>query len=235
MRPRIDWPMTILLPLLLAAAQTGPAPAPSESAITAAQRADLTCAAAFAIIASEQQRGVASALEFPVLVNRGRSFFVTTAEQVTDDTGLSAAAVGDVLTGIVKDLQAQAAASNDPAAVVEAVMTPCLKRLDVVVPVPPPPGMLQCAIYLQIAYQEVETREGLSPTARDLKTLASVLESRARDEMRDAGLSGNEADRKLIETREKINAEEAARDADDDASDIDFETCFELAKPAEKG
>ena len=41
--------------------------------------------------------------------------------------------------------------------------------------------MLQCAIYLRLAFDEVEGREGDSPTARDLKTLAGVLESRARE------------------------------------------------------
>jgi hypothetical protein len=94
--------------------------------------------------------------------------------------------------------------------------------------------MLQCAVYVQLAYEEVKGREGDSTTARDLKTLASVLESRARDEMRDEGLSGNEADAKLIETREAAIATEKARDPSDDSTDIDFEACFNMAKPAEK-
>lgn len=98
--------------------------------------------------------------------------------------------------------------------------------------------MLQCAVYVQLAYEEVKGREGDSNTARDLKTLASVLESRARDEMRDAGLSGNEADAKLIETREAAIAKEKARNPGDDTQaadgDIDFEACFNMAKPAEK-
>ena len=47
---------------------------------------------------------------------------------------------------------------------------------------------------LQIAYEEVHDREGLSKTAQDLKTLATVLDSRARDKMRAEGLSGQESD-----------------------------------------
>lgn len=217
------------------AAPAAPAPAPvSAPALTPAQREDLTCAAAFAIIASEQARGVTSALAYPTLVVRGRSYFVATAERIVAETATDDEAVGLALTGIVEELQAQAAQSNDPAGVVDAIMTPCLAKLDAAVPLPPPPSMLQCAIYLQLAFDEVAGREGDSATARDLKTLATVLESRARDEMRDEGLSGNEADRRFIETREAIDAREKARAPDDDATDVDFEHCFTLAKPAEK-
>ncbi|WP_439469052.1 hypothetical protein [Blastomonas fulva] len=217
------------------AAPAAPAPAPvSAPALTPAQREDLTCAAAFAIIASEQARGVTSALAYPTLVVRGRSYFVATAERIVAETATDDDAVGLALTRIVEDLQAQAAQSNDPAGVVDAIMTPCLAKLDAAVPLPPPPSMLQCAIYLQLAFDEVAGREGDSATARDLKTLATVLESRARDEMRDEGLSGNEADRRFIETREAIDAREKARAPDDDATDVDFEHCFTLAKPAEK-
>ncbi len=217
------------------AAPAAPAPAPvSAPALTPAQREDLTCAAAFAIIASEQARGVTSALAYPTLVVRGRSYFVATAERIVAETATDEDAVGLALTRIVEDLQAQAAQSNDPAGVVDAIMTPCLAKLDAAVPLPPPPSMLQCAIYLQLAFDEVASREGDSATARDLKTLATVLESRARDEMRDEGLSGNEADRRFIETREAIDAREKARAPDDDATDVDFEHCFTLAKPAEK-
>lgn len=217
------------------AAPAAPAPAPASApALTPAQREDLTCAAAFAIIASEQARGVTSALAYPTLVVRGRSYFVATAERIVAETATDDDAVGLALTRIVEDLQAQAAQSNDPAGVVDAIMTPCLAKLDAAVPLPPPPSMLQCAIYLQLAVDEVAGREGDSATARDLKTLATVLESRARDEMRDEGLSGNEADRRFIETREAIDAREKARAPDDDATDVDFEHCFTLARPAEK-
>lgn len=230
--------------LLLASLQTATVPAAEPVAppvapavpaptLTPAQRADLTCAAAFAIIASEQARGVTSALAYPTLVIRGRTYFVDTAERIVTETSSDEDAVGLALTKIVEDLQAEAAQSNDPAGVVDSVMTPCLAKLDVAVPLPPPPSMLQCAIYLQLAYDEVSVREGDSAAARDLKTLAAVLESRARDEMRDEGLSGNEADQRFIETREAIDAREKARAPDEDATDIDFEHCFTLAKPAD--
>lgn len=228
--------MKSLLPLLLSL-QTATAPAAGTlvaPVLTADQRADLTCAAAFAIIASEQERGVTSALEYPTLALRGRAFFVTTAERIVTETASSDEAVGLALKQIVEQMQAEATQSNDPASVVDAIMGPCLEKLDAAVPLPPPPSMLQCAIYLQLAYEEVSGREGDSPTARDLKTLATVLQSRARDEMRDAGLSGNEADQRFIESRETIIAREKARDVNDDATDIDFEHCFDLARPAEK-
>lgn len=224
--------MTSLAAILLAA-QAAPAPV-APPALTQTQRDDLTCAAAFAIIASEQERGVTSALAYPTMVTRGRTYFVNTAERIVTETASSDAAIGAALTQIVQKLQSDAAQSNDPAGVVDAIMTPCLEKLDAAVPVPPPPSMLQCAVYVQLAYEEVKGREGDSTTARDLKTLASVLESRARDEMRDEGLSGNEADAKLIETREAAIATEKARDPSDDLTDIDFEVCFNMAKPAEK-
>jgi hypothetical protein len=224
--------MTSLAALLLAV-QAAAAPV-APPALTEAQRDDLTCAAAFAIIASEQARGVTSALAYPTMVSRGRTYFVKTAERIVTETASSDEAVGAALTGIVQQLQAEAAQSNDPAGVVDGVMDPCLKKLDATVPVPPPPSMLQCAAYVQLAYEEVKNREGDSSTARDLQTLASVLESRARDEMRDSGLSGNEADARLIETREAAMAAEKARDAGEEADDIDFEHCFNLARPAEK-
>ncbi len=224
--------MTSLAALLLAA-QAASAPV-APPVLTEAQRADLTCAAAFAITASEQERGVTSALAYPTMVTRGRTYFVNTAERIVTETASSEEAIGAALTQIVEQLQTDAAQSNDPAGVIDAVMGPCLEKLDAAVPVPPPPSMLQCAVYVQLAYEEVKGREGDSNTARDLLTLASVLESRARDEMRDGGLSGNEADAKLIETREAAIAREKARDPGDDSTDIDFEACFNLARPAEK-
>lgn len=229
--------MTSLLPLLMLLQAQAPAAAlpPVATVLSEAQRQDLTCAAAFAIIASEQARGVTSALGYPTLVNRGRTYFVTTAERVVAETASSDEGVGLALEGIVADLQKQAAQSNDPAGVIDAIMEPCLEKLDMVVPLAPPPSLLQCAIYVMLAYDEVHGREGESSSARDLKTLATVLESRARDAMRDEGLSGNEADQRLIETREAIVAKEGARAPDDQASDIDFGICFELAKPAKKG
>lgn len=228
--------MTSLAALLLAA-QAASAPV-APPALTEAQRSDLTCAAAFAIIASEQERGVTSALAYPTMVTRGSTYFVNTAERIVTETASSEEAIGAALTQIVQQLQGDAAQSNDPAGVVDAIMGPCIEKLDAAVPVPPPPSMLQCAVYVQLAHEEVKNREGDSNTARDLLTLASVLESRARDEMRDEGLSGNEADAKLIETREAAIAKEKARDASDDSADengdIDFEACFNMAKPAEK-
>jgi hypothetical protein len=167
-------------------------------------------------------------------VSRGRTYFVTTAERVVTETASGDEAVGLALQGIVEKLQADASQSNDPAGVVDAIMAPCLVKLDATVPLPPPPTLLQCAIYLQLAYEEVQGREGDSTDARDLKTLAAVLESRARDDMRDEGLSGNEADQRFIENREAIDAREKGRDKGEEATDIDFEHCFDLARPAEK-
>lgn len=223
----------LLLTLQTATAPVAP-PVAAPPVLSPMQREDLTCAAAFAIIASEQARGVTSALAYPTLVSRGRIFFVTTAERIVTETASSDEGVGLALQAIVEQLQAEATQSNDPAGVVDAVMGPCLEKLDATVPLPPPPSMLQCAVYVQLAFEEVNRDEGDTSTARDLQTLASVLDSRARDMLRDEGLSGNEADARVIETREAALAAEAARTDDDTAADIDFEHCFDLARPPEK-
>jgi len=221
-------PMLLALPLLLQAAPSAPAgPLPPIDAI---QRRDLTCAAIFAITASEQARGTASALAYPDLSVRGKRYFADVGLRVAEETGMTPEAVRDVLTAIVLDLQHEAQQSNDPVAVVDRVITPCLKLLDAAEPAPAEPDLLSCAVYFGIAYDEVYAREGLSPAARDLKTLAGVLESRARDSMRDEGLSGNEADAKFIAARDRIGAE-----VSQGAPDVDYDHCYDLAAPAPQG
>lgn len=219
-----------MIELLIALAlQAAPETAPAL--LTDEHRSDMRCAAAFAIIASEQERGVASSLSYPPLGDRGKRFFADTGEKVMADTGMSREEVRDALTTIVSDLQGEAMESNDPVAVVDAVMTPCLARLNAVLPPPEPPSTVECAAALTLAYEEVYGREGLSPTAQDLKTLASVLESRARDEMRAEGLSGNEADQRMIETKEAMFAKAMETESAGLGSKFDFEYCFELAAP----
>lgn len=192
---------------------------------------DMRCAAAFAIIASEQQRNVASALTYPPLANRGQQYFADTGERIMTDTGMTKEQVRDELKAVVETLQLEAVESDDPEAVVKGIMTPCLELLDAAIPPEVPPTIIECAAVLQIAFDEVYAREGLSKTAQDLKTLASVLESRSRDEMRAAGYSGNEADAKLVLTKEAILVKAFEIERTGESSNFDYQYCFELAKP----
>ena len=75
----------------------------------------------------------------------------------------------------------------------------------------------------------------LSKTAQDLKTLAFVLDSRAREKMRGEGLSGNESDIVLTQLREQMMADAIAKESQGQSSDLDFEHCFALAAPEVQG
>lgn len=108
-----------------AAAQT-----PSVPPMSLEQQMLLRCSAAFAIIANEQQRGVASAAAYPPLGERGKEFFVRAAARLMDDLQLSRGEVEARLRGEVEALQARSIAADDPAVFVESVMRPCLAALE---------------------------------------------------------------------------------------------------------
>jgi hypothetical protein len=148
------------------------------------QRRDLSCVAVLAIIASEQERGVESALDFPLLTERGATYAGLVGQQIMDDTGRTREQVREDILAAVVAQQALGQDAADPDEVVSREMATCLPLLDVAVPPKPKPDLTQCAGMLQLAYEEVHDREGLSMTAQDLKTLAAVLDSRARDKMR---------------------------------------------------
>ena len=214
-----------MISLLLGLLAQAPASAPI-TALSDLHRRDISCAAAFAIVASEQDRGVESALAYPPLGVRGQQFFIDVGDRVMRETGLDREAVRDLLVEAAAALQRQAVEAHDPNAALDAVMTPCLKRLVEVQGETATPDITECAAILAIARDALEAREGQSPAAKDMATLASVLESRARDELRAAGLSGNEQDQRLVETREKLEAA-----GEDQRSDLDYAACFELAAP----
>ncbi len=199
------------------------------------QRRDLSCVAVLAIIASEQQRGGESALAFPLLAERGATYAGLVGQQIMDDTGRTREQVREDILAAVSARQALAQDAADPDEVVRREMATCLPVLDAAVPPKPKPDLNQCAGILQLAYEEVYDREGLSKAAQDLKTLAAVLDSRARDKMRAEGLSGQESDIVLTQSRETMLADARQKEALGQGSDLDFEHCFTLAAPEDKG
>lgn len=233
----IQFALTLALPLSLMAQpvtiESSPETDDTEEPppLSLEQKGDIRCAAAFAIIAGQQERGVASALAYPGMEPRGREFFIDLGAALVADTGRSKEMVRALLVEQVVAFQDAAKRSKDPDSTIDAVMTPCLMRLDAEVPPPPPPSLPQCAAILSLAYDEVFAREGLSSTARDLKTLAMVLDSRARDSLRAEGKSGTEIDVTLGTLKAQIAAEAAALEAKGKSPNLDYETCFELAKP----
>lgn len=223
--------MKIITLLMLALAQ----PAASQpEPLNESQQRDLSCVAVLAIIASEQERGVSSALAYPLLSERGATYAGLIGQQIMDDSGRSKEQVRDEMIAAVAAQQALAQAAADPDEAVRNEMATCLPLLDAAVPPKPKPDLTQCAGMLQLAYDEVHDREGLSKTAQDLKTLAAVLDSRARDKMRAEGLSGQESDILLTQSREAMLADAKKRESTGQGSDLDFEHCFTLAAPEDK-
>ncbi|MFT5330051.1 MAG: hypothetical protein ACI9TB_000650 [Parasphingorhabdus sp.] len=221
-----------MLPLLMLAlsqpAATPPVP------LDATQQRDLSCVAVLAIIASEQERAVESALDYPLLSERGATYAALVGQRIMDDTGRTKEQVRDDILAAVADQQTMAQDAADPDALVRSEMATCLPLLDAAVPPKPKPDLTQCAGMLQLAYEEVHSREGLSKTAQDLKTLAAVLDSRARDQMRAEGLSGQESDILLTQSREAMLTDSKQKESLGQSSDLDFDHCFLLAAPEEK-
>ena len=221
------------------AAQSSPATTPAPAAslklpeLNAEQKAQLTCSAVFAIVASDQARGEEAALRFPPLKVRGREYFVRFGAQTIDKTGASREAVKVLLEGEVERLQKLAAAMGDPQGTLSRTLQPCLLRLDAEVPPLAKPTLGQCTAILTLAYEEVYAREGIAGgEARDLKILASVVESRERKALTMQGLSGDQIDRKVSEERDRMLKE--ALETGPGVEKYDLQTCYELAKPEEK-
>lgn len=223
--------MNILSLLMLALSQ--PSAIPPEP-LDESQRRDLSCVAVLAIIASEQERGVEGALAYPLLSERGATYAGLVGERIMADTGRTREQVREEILAAVAEQQAMAKEAADPDELVRGEMATCLPLLDSAVPPKPKPDLTQCAGMLQLAYEEVHSREGLSKTAQDLKTLAAVLDSRARDQLRAEGLSGQESDIILTQSREAMLADAIQKEAQGQGSDLDFDHCFLLAAPEEK-
>lgn len=198
------------------------------------QRRDLSCVAVLAIIASEQERGVESALDYPLLTERGATYAGLVGQRIMDDSGRTKEQVREDILAAVAAQQALGKDAADPDELIRREMATCLPLLDATVPPKPKPDLIQCAGMLQLAYEEVHEREGLSKTAQDLKTLAAVLDSRARDKMRAEGLSGQESDILLTQGREAMLADAKQKKSLGQGSDLDFEHCFTLAAPEDK-
>lgn len=202
--------------------------------LTDAHARDLSCVAAFAIVASEQDRGIESALDYPLLAERGKIYADLIGKRVMQETGRSDEQVREAILAAVASQQAKVKDVAEPQEIVDMEMAKCLPLLDKNVPPKPKPTLNQCAAMLELAFREVHGREGLSKTAQDLKTLATVLDSRAREAMRNDGMSGNESDMILTSLREAMLAEAKEKEARGIRSDLDFEHCFVLAAPEDK-
>ena len=116
--------------LLLAALAAAPAAAQEPPPFTLEHRMLLRCSAVFAIVAAEQQRGVASALAYPPLTERGREYFVRSSVRLMDDLELTREQVEASLRTEVEGLRKASAEAVEPAAYIDSVMQPCLSALE---------------------------------------------------------------------------------------------------------
>ena len=240
--------LALLAAPLMAAPDTPAAP-------DAALRADLHCAAAFAIAASEQARGSGAAMALPPLAVRGKRFFAETGTRAVEQGGMTPEAVRDLLVAEVAAMQRRAAAdpansqpansqsansqsansqsaNSQPDRELVAEVKPCLVRLDAVVPPLKTPDLAQCAAILTLAWEEERAKGPDSAAARDLQTLAQVLGTRARDGFMAGGKSGNAADAAVEAARDTMRAEAANTPGGVDNYDIAH--CYDLAAPDAK-
>jgi len=220
----------VAAPCGIAAAETPATALSPPAALSADLRAELHCAAAFAVAASEQQRGTAAALALPPMAVRGKRYFANVGERVLRESGLAQEAVRDLLIADVAAMQRKAAV--DPDGELAAEVKPCLARLDAAVAPLQMPDLAQCAAILGLAYEEERARDPQSAAVRDLQTLAQVLASRARTASITGGASGDGADAALEQARDAMRSEARSRPGGVDNYDIAH--CYELAAPDAK-
>lgn len=224
--PRIASVAALIAALVLAYSPHSAAPASPDVEL----RAQLHCAAAFAITASEQARGSAAALALPPMAVRGKRYFADVGERAVSQGGMTAEAVSDLLTAEVVAMQRRAAADPDKALASE--VQPCLARLDAAVAPLQVPDLAQCAAILGLAYDEERARDPQSPAVRDLQTLAQVLASRARTAFITGGASGDGADAALEQARAAMREEAHSRPGGVD--NYAMAHCYDLAAPDAK-
>jgi len=116
----------VLLAALLSVPASAQQPAP---ALTLEQKMLLRCSAAFAVVAGEQERGVASAQAYPPLRERGREFFVRAIARLMDEQNLSREQAEAAVRSEAQRFQADAAQAPDKARFLDGMMQPCLAAL----------------------------------------------------------------------------------------------------------
>lgn len=194
--------------------------AAAPPALTPEQAQRVRCVALLAIVAGEQERRTAAALELPPLARQGPRFAQVVGDAIVSQTGRSQEQVRALVLEQVGAIQKSAGAGG---ALPIAEARTCLSVMNAAAPPLPPPSPVQCAGLLKLAADDVRRREGMTKSAMDLTTLASALDNRARIELLAAGRSGPESDKELTLAREAMAAKPETAP--------DLEACIELAQP----
>ena len=218
--------MKKLLVSALALSLTLPALAAPPPPLTPEQNGRVECVAALAIVASEQLRGVGDWNSLPPLKSRGAHFAGVVGDALTGEGGRTRESVRDSILAAVRNFQKGGETALSPERVTGCV--DLMNRLD---PPPPPPGLTECAAALALAAKDVKAREGLSDNAKLLITFATVLDSRARAQLRAQGKADAENDVIIGLKKEELLA--LAKASTDDGTPVgpDMTACLELAKP----
>ena len=84
---------------------------------------------------------------------------------------------------------------------------------------------------MQLAYEKLCREQKLSIMAQDLKTLAFVLDNRAREKLRGESKSGNESDIILMQAREELETIQVQQPP---REELGIDHCFMIAAPENK-
>ncbi|MBB5686237.1 hypothetical protein [Sphingobium boeckii] len=212
----------LVIAALLAGGATAHAYTPEQAGL-------IQCVAQLSIVASQQQAGVSSALVYPPLETSGARFAQVVGERLMADARQSREQVRDAFVAGVAAEQKRATAGGGARDIPRDEIIACVALMEKTAPAPPPPTLPQCAGMVKLAYDEVHGREGLSKSAKDMATIAAVLEARARDGLLADGNSQGDADRILTQTRETIAKDVARREADGVSAGLDIQPCFDMA------
>jgi hypothetical protein len=218
--------MIRILTLAVIAALTVPAfaaiPAPP---LGADQTERVRCVAALAIVSSEQERGVGDWNSLPRLKSRGAHFAGVVGEILTGQAGQTRESVRDAILAEVATFQ------KSYKTLPTDTVIDCIALMDKLDPAPPPPGLTECAAMVSLAASDVQAREGMSDTTKLMITFATVLNSRARDQLRAQGKTEAENDVVIGLVKEQMVA--AAKRKSTDVTEVgpDMAACLELAKP----
>ncbi len=217
-----------IIPALLLAPSSAQA---APLALGTEQMAQVRCVAVLAIVANEQQRGEGGGSGYPALAIRGAKFSDLVASAVMKETGRSSQEARAEVLAQLSALQAESAQAIDPVAALREVAGPCIVMLDRFVPPPKRPTLPQCAAALTLAFEDEKAHQGMSASARTLAVFSSVLDGRAREELKAAGKTEAESDVIIGLEREKLLMEFKKHHKKGAQDKIDFQSCFEMARP----
>jgi hypothetical protein len=218
----------LVLPTLAAAPPAPLSPAQSER---------VTCVAALAIAAHDQQRGAPGWEGLPWLKDRGAHFAGLTGEAIMKETGWTQVEVRAEILKAVATIQKETPAKANLQSIAKDRVQTCIALMDTLDPPPPLPGLTRCAAIAALAYEDEKAREGNSNAAKQLGLIAAVLSSYAHDALRGDGKTEAEGDIAIGLEKEKITKAARTRQAkgiESDTDTRDFEYCASLAIPKEK-